>query len=120
MSDPLDRPDNKRTSRQRYLAFVQDYKQGRLYEKVAGGGQGQQETNGQASAAEGTPGQPRPNRRGKRREYFHHYLRWLRPHRYRVGALFLLALVVAGLEMIEPLFMRFIIDRVLLNDNLTP
>ncbi len=32
----------------------------------------------------------------------------------------LLALVIAGLEMIEPLFMRFIIDRVLLNETLTP
>ena len=28
----------------------------------------------------------------------------------RVGAVFLLALLAAGLEMIEPLFMRFIID----------
>src|SRR6185295_2479469 len=46
------------------------------------------------------------------------YLRWLWPHRYTVGALFVLALLAAGLEMIEPLFMRFIIDRVLLNTAL--
>jgi ATP-binding cassette subfamily B protein/subfamily B ATP-binding cassette protein MsbA len=46
------------------------------------------------------------------------YLRWLRPHRRALGAVFLLALVMAGLEMIEPLFMRFIIDRVLLNTTL--
>src|SRR5262245_54992143 len=46
------------------------------------------------------------------------YLRWLWPHRFRVGTVFLLALVVAGLEMIEPLFMRFIIDRVLLDQAL--
>src|SRR5262245_44386112 len=99
MSDPLDRPDNQRTSPQRYLAFVQDYKQGRLYEKTVGGKQDQQETNGQANGAEPTPAQPPPSRRARRREYFNHYLRWLRPHRYRVGTLFLLALVVAGLEM---------------------
>jgi ATP-binding cassette subfamily B protein/subfamily B ATP-binding cassette protein MsbA len=35
-----------------------------------------------------------------------------------VGALFVLALLAAGLEMIEPLFMRYIIDRVLLNTAL--
>ena len=46
------------------------------------------------------------------------YLRWLWPHRYAVAVVFLLALVRAGLEMIEPLFMRFIIDRVLLNTAL--
>jgi ATP-binding cassette subfamily B protein/subfamily B ATP-binding cassette protein MsbA len=46
------------------------------------------------------------------------YLRWLRPHRYKLGAVFLFALIMAGLEMIEPLFMRFIIDKVLLNTGL--
>jgi len=46
------------------------------------------------------------------------YLRWLWPHRYAVGAVFMLALLGAGLQMIEPLFMRFIIDRVLLNTAL--
>src|SRR6185295_16038040 len=57
-------------------------------------------------------------RRAKRRKYMREYLRWLKPHRYAVGALFVLALLAAGLEMIEPLFMRFIIDRVLLNTEL--
>src|SRR5262249_33496990 len=33
-------------------------------------------------------------------------------------AVFLCALVVAGTEMVQPLFMRFIIDRVLLNNTL--
>ena len=55
---------------------------------------------------------------GKRREYIREYLRWLWPHRFQLATVFLLALVVAGMEMIEPLFMRFIIDRVLLNANL--
>src|SRR6185295_5491981 len=39
-------------------------------------------------------------------------------HRYAIGALFGFALLAAGLEMIEPLFMRYIIDRVLLNTGL--
>jgi ATP-binding cassette subfamily B protein/subfamily B ATP-binding cassette protein MsbA len=57
-------------------------------------------------------------RRGKRRAYVREYLRWLRPHRFAVATVFVLALVTAGLQMIEPLFIRFIIDRVLLNTAL--
>src|SRR5262249_36362002 len=55
---------------------------------------------------------PRPQR--KPRETLLDYLRWLWPHRLGVGALFALALLAAGLQMIEPLFMRYIVDRVLL------
>jgi ATP-binding cassette subfamily B protein/subfamily B ATP-binding cassette protein MsbA len=91
-----------RTSRERYRGFVQDYKQHRLED----------------------PQQPKPASpsgpllAGKTREYLRDYLRWLWPHRYQLGGVFLLALLVAGMEMIEPLFIRFIIDRVLLNDAL--
>ncbi|MDX1562887.1 MAG: ABC transporter ATP-binding protein, partial [Gammaproteobacteria bacterium] len=55
---------------------------------------------------------------GRRGEYLRDYLRWLWPHRYAIAALFLLALVTAGLQMIEPLFMRYIIDSVLLDTTL--
>jgi len=47
-------------------------------------------------------------------------VRWLRPYRYPLAGVFALALLVAGLEMIEPLFMRHIIDRILLNAGLDP
>jgi ATP-binding cassette subfamily B protein/subfamily B ATP-binding cassette protein MsbA len=57
-------------------------------------------------------------RGGTRQEYLRQYLRWLWPHRAALAALFALALVAAGLQMIEPLFMRFIIDRVLLDTTL--
>ncbi len=60
-----------------------------------------------------------PERRGKRRQYVREYLRWLRPHRYAVAGVFAVALVAAGLQMIGPLFMRHIIDRVLLDRTLT-
>src|SRR5256886_12799989 len=46
------------------------------------------------------------------------YLRWLRPYRSAAIALLALALLTTGLQMIEPLFMRFIIDRVLLKTGL--
>ena len=64
------------------------------------------------------PADVRSKRRGKRREYLREYLRWLRPHRYAVGALLVIALIGAGLEMVEPLFMRFMVDGVLLNTKL--
>src|SRR4051812_2742954 len=107
-----------RSSRQRYLNFVQDYKRHRLDDHEKDGEEkkpeGESAEAGEDSAAQASPQQ----RRAKRREYLREYLRWLWPHRFGVAALFVFALLAAGLEMIEPLFMRFIIDRVLLNTTL--
>ena len=86
-----------RSSRQRYRDFLKDYKQRRLDDAGEGG---------------------EAPRSGRRREYLHEYARWLWPYRYAVGVVFAVALLAAGLELIEPLFMRFIIDRVLLNTEL--
>jgi len=92
--------ERARSSRRRYQRFVQDYRERRLDER-----------RGTDEAKDGGA----PSAGGKRREYLRSYLRWLWPHRTAIGAVFVLALVVAGLEMVEPLFMRFIIDRVLLD-----
>jgi ATP-binding cassette, subfamily B, bacterial len=97
-----------RSSRQRYRGFVEDYKHRRLDDGAMAGGPTQPVPEPNAA----------PDRKGKRRQYVREYLRWLRPHRYAVAGVFALALVTAGLQMIEPLFMRFIIDRVLLNQTL--
>ena len=108
-----------RSSRGRYRRFVEDYRHQRLDELA------------DAAMLDKRPAEPPPDGngrprgwrrlrpRGKRRAYLREYLRWLRPLRLAVGAVFLLALLRAGLEMIEPLFMRFIVDRVLLNATLT-
>jgi ATP-binding cassette subfamily B protein len=93
-----------RSSRQRYRAFVDDYRRRRLDES-------------DLDKKEESAKAPQEARQ-KRRRYLREYLRWLRPHRYAVGALFALALITAGLQMIEPLFMRYIVDRVLLNPRL--
>jgi ATP-binding cassette subfamily B protein/subfamily B ATP-binding cassette protein MsbA len=115
LSERLKRP---RSSRQLYRDFVKDYQLRRL-DDPADASKGGKQLNGAAKADgdEAAP-EPQPRRRGKRREYLREYLGWLWPHRYGVAALFLLAVLVAGLEMVEPLFMRFIIDRVLLNTGL--
>ena len=107
-----------RSSRRRYRVFVQDYKQQRLDEATEN-----RDNNNKAGAvpatveSESPEEEPRPNR-AQRREYLREYARWLWPHRYAVGTVFLLALSAAGLQMIEPLFMRYIIDRVLLDQRL--
>lgn len=93
----------ERSSRQRYLGFIQDYKRRRLDDSPESGG---------------VPA-PEPGKRGnKRRQYLREYVRWLWPHRGRVTGFFVVALLVAGLQMVDPLFMKFIIDRVLLNPAL--
>jgi ATP-binding cassette, subfamily B, bacterial len=103
--------DRPRSSRQRYRGFVEDYRHHRLDD--ATDGKKPALTGGDATIA--SP--PEPSKK-KHRKYVSDYLRWLRPHRYAVAGVFTLALGVAGLQMIEPLFMRFIIDHVLLNSRL--
>jgi ATP-binding cassette subfamily B protein/subfamily B ATP-binding cassette protein MsbA len=95
--------DRIRSSRRRYARFVDDYRHRRLDETGSGN-----EPSG--SGAKVPP---------KRREYLREYVRWLAPHKATVAIVMTLALAVAGLEMIEPLFMRFIVDRVLLDQTLT-
>ena len=118
MNQPHDpRQRHARSSRQRYRHFVRDYRDRRLDDRTdqaSGKRSIEAGTNVEAAAEDAKPALLG----GKRREYIREYLRWLWPHRYRVGTLFLLALVGTGLQMIEPLFMRFIIDRVLLNTAL--
>ncbi len=86
------------SSKGRYRGFVEDYRQGRV---------GDEKPN-------------EPKLAGKRREYLRDYIRWLAPHRSGIAVVFALALVAAGLSMVEPLFMRYIVDRVLLNRKLDP
>lgn len=56
--------------------------------------------------------------KGRRREHLREYVRWLKPHRAGIGVMFVFAATAAGLQMMEPLFMRFIVDRVLLDTSL--
>src|SRR5438552_18602476 len=118
MGDWPVRTERVRSSRQRYRAFVQDYKQRRLDDRIEAGEEQKRSDDstgpGENLAAAGS------TRKGssKRREYLREYMRWLWPHRFAVAALLLFALLSAALEMISPLFMRFLIDRVLLNTSL--
>ena len=117
MSERAAPPERPRSSRRRYHAFVRDYKHRRLDD--SDGPEGQKRADGSPSEGENqAPADSRRKPHGKRREYLREYMRWLKPHRYAVGALLLIALLGAGLEMVEPLFMRFMVDGILLNTNL--
>jgi ATP-binding cassette subfamily B protein len=106
-----------RSSRQRYLSFVEDYRHRRLDDADQTGEKRKQSEAPAKTGAGSTV--PKPSKaRGKRREYLREYLRWLWPHRFAAGALFVLALLGAGLQMVEPLFMRYIVDQVLLATGL--
>src|SRR5438094_4764550 len=114
------RPRRPVSSRSRYRFSVDDYRQVRLDdEKEDGGVKPADATADGATAPSEEGGEPAAaTKRSNRRKYVRDYLHWLRPHRYAVGAVFLLALIAGALQMVEPLFMRFIIDRVLLNKGL--
>jgi ATP-binding cassette subfamily B protein/subfamily B ATP-binding cassette protein MsbA len=88
-----------RSSRQHYDVFRRDYSAGTLDDKITGVAK----QPAKEPAAKG------------RREFVQDYLRWLWPARWAVAAVFLLSIAAAGLDMITPLFMRFITDRVLLD-----
>jgi ATP-binding cassette subfamily B protein len=103
-----------RSSRQRYRTFVEDYKLRRLDDGEGSSGPKDVQPADQSPEVSRSP----EEKRRKRRAYVREYLGWLRPHRVAVGLVATLALMVAGLQMIEPLFMRFIIDRVLLDTTL--
>ena len=137
--------DTPRSSRQQYRRFVQAYRDRRLDDAseadgkdatAAGDGaaaDGVSPPDGAASAdgtapadgaaptdGAGSGNRPRRTRllSAGRRQYLREYIRWLKPHRAAVAMVFLLALIGAGLQMVEPLFMRYIVDRVLLNEAL--
>src|SRR5215203_108343 len=96
------------SSRRRYRAFVQAYKDRTLVDPA----------DAEKKPQPGAPAADKSKVSAKRREYLRDYMSWLWPHRLAIAGFFVLALLTAGLEMLEPLFMRFIIDRVLLNESL--
>lgn len=92
----------KRSSRLRYEEFRKAYRAGRLRELAA--------------ARRDKRKRPPEN---ERRRYLWDYIAWLSPYRGMAITLLLMALVVAAMDMAQPLFMRYIIDQVLLSDDLS-
>ena len=107
MTDRPDRNLPRGSSRARFRHFVDDYRAQRLdaaHEQAKGG---DAKGDGGKAPAKTT-----------RRAYVREYARRLRPHLGAAVLLFVLALAAAGLQMGEPLFMRYIVDKVLLATGL--
>src|SRR5262245_23719990 len=104
-----------RSSRQRYQRFVRDYKAKRL-DKVgeAEEARKRETTDSLTPTGESTVVR-QPLLPPRRREFLKVYSHWLWPHRFAIAFVFSLSLAAAGFQMVEPLFIRFIVDRVLLN-----
>jgi ATP-binding cassette subfamily B protein len=112
-------PRQPRSSRVRYREFVDAYRAKRLdalADDDASTGERPDGESGPGDEKGSGPGDA--TRASRRRQYLREYLRWLWPHRLSLAALCVLALGAAGLQMIEPLFMRFIIDNVLLAESI--
>src|SRR3954451_8080305 len=98
--------NRSRSSQKRYRLFVDDYRHGRM------------DDDSPKDAPKEPPKEKEKKLPPKRREYLREYVRWLKPHAPAVAVVFVLALANAGMSMVEPLFMRHIVDRVLLNRDL--
>jgi ATP-binding cassette subfamily B protein/subfamily B ATP-binding cassette protein MsbA len=90
--------------------FVEQYKARKLDEAL--------ESKPGTSPADDGAGKAPSDKKAKRRQHLRGYVRWLRPHRGAIAVVFLLALAGAGIDVIQPLFSRYIIDRVLLERGL--
>jgi ATP-binding cassette subfamily B protein/subfamily B ATP-binding cassette protein MsbA len=92
-----------RSSRLRYESFRQAYREHRTEE---------------LSVVDDAKDKLPPATKAERRRYLGQYKTWLWPHLPAVAVLMLLALIGAGMEMIHPLFLRYVVDHVLLNPGL--
>lgn len=109
------------SSRLRYREFVEAYHRGQLKDPTQRDGSGESGRGGTGEQTSELPAPPKGIRGwrarlfgGARRQYLRDYVRWLKPHRGRLITLSVLSLIAAGVQMIEPLFLRHIVDKVLL------
>jgi ATP-binding cassette subfamily B protein/subfamily B ATP-binding cassette protein MsbA len=109
---PGPKKESPPSSRQRYAIFVDQYKKRQLDDSE------NEDAKKSEAPPEGADKSTKAERKTKRRQYLKEYFRWLWPHRFAVGSVFLFALLAAGFEMVEPLFMRYIIDHALLNTKI--
>src|SRR5262245_23441104 len=102
-----------KSSRRAYRQFVEDYKKQQLDKDDKKPDAAPAASPGGAGP-DGAPAAKPKSRRASLKEY----ITWLKPYRAEVGFVFVLALGKAALELVEPQFMRIMIDDVLLNQAL--
>src|SRR3954468_9012563 len=91
------------SSKQRQQQFRLKAKSGSIPEKP-------EDAAGTATSEAKPPARPD---RATRKRYLRQYIAWLWPYRVAIFALFFLALIGAGLDMVWPLAVKHIIDNIL-------
>jgi ATP-binding cassette, subfamily B, bacterial len=110
------------TSRKRYSDFLDKFRRNEIGQEIPEG-------EGVAHSSSIRVGVPEPefsrptdsellDKKRKRGKYLRLYLNELWPHWPSVTLLVVLSLTIAGLELAQPLFFRYIIDHLLLNDSM--
>ena len=97
--------NQRQTSKGRFSAFLEKFKRGALKSEIE-----------EASEKDAKESTDQKEKSRKRRGYLRLYAGRLWPHWRLVLVLILLAIVVSVLEIIQPLFARYIFDDVLLSD----
>ncbi len=96
--------NNSSRSKDRFRDFIRKFRNGEL------------KSQREAAENEGT-GEDDQDHKRKRRSYLRLYAKRLWPHWKLVAVLVLLSIAVSLLEIVQPLFARYIFDKVLLSDN---
>lgn len=118
-----------RNSRKRFAEFVRRFRKGELGDPKDARKKDDDSAN-RAKEADGRDEQPEKSEAAGKREaagkksrkgpqYLRAYYRYLRPYRRSVLVLVVLSLVIAALDMVQPLFIRYIVDKILLNDAIS-
>ena len=97
-----------KTSKRRYAEFLEKFRKGELRKDDDDKSNSDEEANSD---------HPESAQKSKRRSYLRQYIRRLWPHWKMVLLLAILAIAVSTLEIIQPLFIRYIFDDVLLADQ---
>ena len=105
-----------RTSRQRFAEFLEKFRSG-YFADVNRGSTEDDTADGGDDDSPLDKKRRAPQDKARRRGYLRQYVEELWPHWKMVALLVVLALLVAILELIQPLFLRYIIDNVLLTDQ---
>ncbi len=112
-TSPAPRP---KTSKGRFGEFLVKLRNGELSGGRGRGGRGGKESDRNRDGKKDRKKKLTPEEKQKRRGYLRLYIDQLWPHWKMVALLGFLAVSVSVLELIQPLFARYIIDRVLLAD----
>ena len=106
------------TSKSRFREFLEKFRRGEFKQSSP---EDETDENESGDSDDSGRGQKRkkltPEQKAKRRGYLRLYIRRLWIHWKLVALLIFFALAVACLDMVQPLFMRHIIDNVLLGDG---